>query len=153
MLRVRGAGYCWLYLSRYLTSQNRGCSSARTNLQNMLQSRATPPLLAVGGCYVCLLCCVQSWHMMTFSLEFSWITWIPLPSLPPGPVSPARASGAEVMKHFVSQQSAQPAQLTANCQHRIPASASFPWHWLGLVVDIYLEVKAKTDCSVDISTI
>ena len=107
MLRVRGAGYCWLYLSRYLTSQNRGCSSARTNLQNMLQSRATPPLLAVGGCYVCLLCCVQSWHMMTFSLEFSWITWIPLPSLPPGPVSPAPASGAGVMKHFVSQQSAQ----------------------------------------------
>ena len=45
-----------------------------------------------------------SWHIMTFSLEFSWITWIPLP---PGPGPEPAVTGASwprlVMKHFVSR--------------------------------------------------
>ena len=80
-----------------------------------------------------------SWHIMTFSLEFSWITWIPLPpwsrpraSCHPGFLAPL------VMKHFDTQpcqpcqpcqpsgqNSATPGCCSVHCSHPPPPPRVF----------------------------
>ena len=164
MLRGGGAGYSWY---SYLDTSPHNTTPAKQRLLFRPDQSSELVLQTINrrSCTITekapahswrMLCvsalCVQSWHMMTFSLEFSWITWIPLPLSPSSSQSSVTSPGFRSWSNEAFCQSAQPAQLTANCLHRIPAPASFLWHWLGLVVDIYREVKAKNDCSVDIST-